>query len=134
MSSAALSESSVQLIKRIAPFLDSHVLLQFLKTHVPGTEKLQDQIAERTLINKKETWEKVEEEHRAENNQLLQLLNNHHEYQRLRQEKEFTLESLKESRGITFADCKKVFAFAKVQYEMGKYKGKLLMVPDIFRC
>jgi hypothetical protein len=39
----------------------------------------------------------------------LTLLNNHHEYQRLRAEKGFTLERLNDDRGITLADCKKVF-------------------------
>jgi hypothetical protein len=34
----------------------------------------------------------------------------------------FTLDRLYEDRGITLTDCKKVFAFAKQQYEMGKYK------------
>ena len=40
------SENQVQLIKRAAPYLDTHVLLHFLKMQVPGTERLQEQIAE----------------------------------------------------------------------------------------
>ena len=59
-------------------------------------------------------------------NPLLALLNNHQEYQRLRQERGFTLERLNEERGITIADCKKVFTYAKTQYEMGRYKGKYI--------
>ncbi len=118
----SLTESHVQQIKRLAPYLDPHVLLNFLKTNAPGTERLQEQIAERTLISKKDSWDKVDDEFK--NNKLLALLNNHQEYQRLRQEKGFTLERLSEDRGITIGDCKKVFQFAKMQYEMGKYKGK----------
>jgi hypothetical protein len=39
---SSLSDNHIQQIKRLAPFLDTHVLLNFLKNHVPGTEKLQD--------------------------------------------------------------------------------------------
>jgi len=35
------TESQVQLIKRVAPYLDTHVLLHLLKTQVPGSDKLQ---------------------------------------------------------------------------------------------
>lgn len=129
-----LSESHIQQIKRLAPFLDTHVLLSFLKTNVPGTEQLQEQIAEKTLISKKDNWEKVDDDYKAENNKLLALLNNHQEFQRLRQEKEFTLERLNEDRGITLADCKKVFSYAKLQYEMGKYKGKKLDQVNDLNC
>jgi hypothetical protein len=41
-------------IKRLAPFLDAHVLLYFLKNYVPGSEKLQTQISDQTLLNQKE--------------------------------------------------------------------------------
>jgi len=34
----------------------------------------------------------------------------------------FTLEKLSESKGITAQDCKTLFAYAKIQYEMTKYK------------
>ena len=74
------------------------------------------------MIHQKDNWDKVEDEYR--NNKLLQLLNNHQEFQRLRQEKGFTLERLNDDRDITIGDCKKVFEFAKIQYEMGRYKGK----------
>lgn len=117
--------SAAEQIKRIAPFLDTHVLLNFLKVHVPGTDRLQEQIAERTQIAKRENWDKVDDEIKAENNPLLALLNNHQEQQRLRQEKGFTLERLYEDRGITLSDCKRVFTFAKQQYEMGRYKGMI---------
>jgi len=50
------AENPVTLIKRVAPYLDTHILLHFLKTQVPGTEKLQEQISERTLLSKKEAW------------------------------------------------------------------------------
>lgn len=127
--SSAISENHIQFIKRVAPYLDSHVLLHFLKTQVPGTEKLQEQIAERTLLSKRDTWTKGDEEVKAsEGNPLMALLNNHNEYQRLRQERGFTLERLSEDRGITLNDCKKVFAYSKTQYEMGKYKGKNLKI------
>ena len=42
----------------------------------------------------------------------------------MRQEGRFKLENLKEERGITIQDCKKVFTHSKVLFEMGKYKGK----------
>ena len=51
-------------------------------------------------------------------------MNNPQESQRLKIEKIFTLERLNEDRGITIGDCKKVFQYAKVQYEMGRYKGR----------
>lgn len=120
MSSSPLSESQASQIKRIAPFLDPHILLQFLRSNVTGSEKLQEQIQERTLIAKKDSWDKVDEEYR--NNKLLAILNNPAEHKRLRAEKGFTLERLSEDKGITIADCKKVFSFAKMQYEMGKYQ------------
>lgn len=96
-----MSEQSIQQIKRLAPFLDSHVLLNFLKNHVPGTEKLANQIQDQTLINQKEKAVKLEEEAKNEASKLLTLLNNHQEYQKLRSERGFTLEKLNEDRGIT---------------------------------
>jgi beta-N-acetylglucosaminidase len=125
---SSITQTQIGQIKTMAAYLDPHVLLAFLKTHAPGTERVQEQIAEKTLISKKESWDKVEDEFK--NNKLLSLLNNHHEYQRLRQEKGFTLERLNEDRGITMGDCKKVFQFAKMQYEMGKYKGKKLIAKS----
>ena len=118
-----MSADTAQLIKRVAPYLDTHVLLHFLKNAVPGTERLQEQLVERTLINKRDTWSKGDEEAKAnEGNPLLALLNNYQESQKLRQERGFFLEKLGEQYGITLADCKKVFSYAKNQYEMGKYK------------
>ena len=67
---------TVNLIKRMAPCLDTHVLLHFLKVAVPGSEKLQEQITEKTLINKRDSWAKGEEESK-EGNALLNLLNNY---------------------------------------------------------
>jgi len=130
---SSVTPAQIGQIKTMAAYLDPHVLLAFLKTHAPGTERVQEQIAEKTLISKKESWDKVEDEFK--NNKLLSLLNNHHEYQRLRQEKGFTLERLNEDRGITMGDCKKVFQFAKMQYEMGKYKGKrhILITSDVMK-
>ena len=72
-----MSEQAILQIKRFAPFLDTHVLLQFLKHHVPGTDKLQNQILDQTLINQKEKAAKLEEEMKNEANKLLSLLNNH---------------------------------------------------------
>lgn len=111
-------------IKRLAPFLDTHVLLSFLKQNVPGTDSLQTQITEQTLLGQKEKAQQLEDEFKSEDNKLLALLNNHAEYQKLRQERGFTLEKLNEERGITINDCKRVFSYAKLQYEQGKYKGK----------
>ena len=53
------------------------------------------------LINQKDKAAKVEEEAKNEASKLLTLLNNHQEYQRLRTEREFTLEKLGEEKGIT---------------------------------
>ena len=72
------AHTPVQLIKRIAPCLDTHVLLHFLRTAVPGSEKLQEQIAEKTMLNKRDSWSKGEEEAK-EGNTLLGLLNNYQE-------------------------------------------------------
>ncbi len=55
---------------------------------------------------------------------MLNLLNNHNEWQRLRQEREFTLEKLEKERGVTIQDCKKLFAYGKIYFEMGEYKCK----------
>lgn len=112
---------TVNLIKRMAPCLDTHVLLHFLRNAVPGSEKLQEQITEKTLINKRDSWTRGEEETK-DGNALLNLLNNYQESQRLRKESAFTLDRLNEQYGITLSDCKKVFTYAKNQYEMGKYK------------
>lgn len=118
-----MSTDTAQLIKRVAPYLDTHVLIYFLKTTIPGTERLQEQLAERTLISKRDTWSKTDEEAKAgEGNPLLALLNNYQESQKLRQERGFFLEKLNEQYGVTLNDCKKVFTYAKNQYEMGKYK------------
>lgn len=66
----------------------------------------------------------MEEDQKPENNKLLLILNNHAEQQRLRLEKGFTLERLYEDRGVTLTDCRRVFAYAKQQYDMGKYNCK----------
>ena len=124
---SSVTQEQIGFIKTVAGYLDPHVLLAFLKSHAHGTERVQEQLSEKTLIAKKDSWDKVEDEFKS--NKLLALLNNHREYQRLRQEKGFTLERLNEDRGITIGDCKKVFQFAKMQYEMGKYKGKQLFKP-----
>lgn len=98
-------------------------MLHFLRTSVAGSDKLQEQLAEKTLLNKRDSWSKGDEEAKeGGTNTLLGLLNNYQESQRLRGERGFTLERLNEQYGITLADCKKVFAHAKTQYEMGKYK------------
>lgn len=120
-----MSENLLSQIKRLSPFLDSHVLLSFLKNHVQGTEKIVSQIQEQTLIGQKEKSSKIEEEAKNDAGKLLALITNHQEYQKLRAERGFTLEKLNEDRGITIQDCKKVFAYAKIQYEIGKYKGKI---------
>lgn len=67
----------------------------------------------------------MEEEAKNEASKLLNLLKDHGEWQRLRQEREFTLEKLQEERGITIQDCKKLFTYGKVYFEMGEYKCKL---------
>ncbi len=74
------SDSQITQLKRLAPFLDSHVLLQFLKTHVPGSEKLQQQLSDSLLISQKDKLAQVEEEAKTEAVKLLTLLNNHEEY------------------------------------------------------
>ena len=69
----------------------------------------------------------MEEDAKNEASKLLSLFGNYQEYQKLRQERGFTLEKLSEERGITIQDCKKVFAYAKVLYEIGKYKGNFVV-------
>jgi len=44
------------------------------------------------------------------------------DFQRLREEHRFTLESLRKERGISIQDCHKLQNYAKVLYEQGKYK------------
>lgn len=53
------------------------------------------------------------------------MLSNQQEYQKLRTEREFTLEKLQEEKGINLQDCKKLFSYAKVLYEKGEYKSKI---------
>ena len=38
--------AAINQIKRFAPFLDTHVLLNFIKNYVPGSDKLANQIAD----------------------------------------------------------------------------------------
>ena len=47
-------QAAVNQIKRFAPFLDTHVLLNFLRNYVQGTDKLVNQIQDQTLINQKD--------------------------------------------------------------------------------
>ena len=60
----------------------------------------------------------MEDTARNEAQTLLNLLNNNAECQRLRAERNFTLEKLSEEKGITVNDCKKLFSYAKVLYEL----------------
>ncbi|CDW72405.1 UNKNOWN [Stylonychia lemnae] len=117
------TESHIAQIKRLAPYLDSHILLQFLKNHVPNSDKLQEQLTNSLLISQKEKVQQLEEDAKNEASKLLTLLNNHQEFQKLRSDREFTLEKLQEDKGIQLQDCKKLFAYAKLQYEAGEYKS-----------
>eukprot|EP00347_Sterkiella_histriomuscorum_P020231 403338592 len=108
-------------LKRIAPFLDSHVLLQFLRTNVPQSEKLQQQLSSQLLLSQKEKAKEIEEQAKQDASKLLTLINNQ-EQKQLREARQFTLEKLQEDRGITLQDCRKLFDYAKLQYEMGEYK------------
>jgi len=49
-------------------------------------------------------------------------VNNHAECKKLKDERAFTLEKLNESKGITSNDCRNLFSYAKVLYELGRYK------------
>lgn len=71
------SDSTVTQLKRLAPFLDAHVLLQFLKNNVTGSETLQNKLQDSLLINQKEKATKLEEEAKNDASKLLVLLNNH---------------------------------------------------------
>lgn len=72
-------------------------------------------------MSDKERGKKLEEQAKIEASKLLDVLNGP-DFQRLREEHRFTLESLKKEKGINIFDCHKLQNFAKVLYEQGKYK------------
>jgi phosphotransacetylase len=117
--------SSANTLKEIAPFLDPHLLLFTLQktTDAKATGALQTNIKNKLLINKKEEAKKLEEQGKKSAQKLLDILNGP-DFQRLREEHRFTLESLKKEKGVTISDCQKLQNYAKILYEQGKYKGK----------
>ena len=81
------TQTQIALIKRLAPYLDAHVLLQFLKNSVPASEGLQQKISDQLLISQKDKAVKLEEEAKNEASKLLTIINNHQEWQTLRTER-----------------------------------------------
>jgi hypothetical protein len=101
--------SSANTLKEIAPFLDPHLLLFTLQktTDAKATGALQTNIKNKLLINKKEEAKKLEEQGKKSAQKLLDILNGP-DFQRLREEHRFTLESLKKEKGVTISDCQKL--------------------------
>ena len=90
---------------------------------MPNSEKLQEQISKTLLSSNKEEAAKVEEQTKADAQPLLNSLDNSAELKKLREERRFTLQALTEDRAITVNDCRRLFAYAKVLYELGDYKS-----------
>ena len=68
--------SQIEQIRRLAPYVDPHILVQFLNKHVPKSDGLQKQIKGQMLSAKGEEAQKMEESAKADAVNLLNLLNN----------------------------------------------------------
>ena len=113
-------------LKSLAPFLDPHLLLLLLRKNV-GEESagLQKQIEAKLLGADPEKAKQTEAESEKKAQNLLSLLENNQECQKLRKEVNFTLDKLGQSEHkITIEDCQALFDHAKVKYELRKYVCK----------
>jgi hypothetical protein len=120
---------SASLIKEISQFLDPHLLLFLLSktTDAKQTGALQESIRSKLFINNKTKAKELEDSARADATKLLDILNGK-DFAKLREEHKFTLESLKKEKDITINDCHNLQKYAKILYEQGKYKGKLICI------
>lgn len=81
----------IALLKLVTPFLDPHVLLKFLKEKLPGSDSLQAQIKDKLLIsNAEEAGKKIAEAKEAAGD-LLALLQDKDQVEKLKNEEAFTL-------------------------------------------
>lgn len=75
------------------------------------------------LSSNQELAAKVQEQSKADAQPLLNLLDNNNEVKNLRADRKFTLQALTEDKGISVTDCRRLFAYAKVLFELGQYEG-----------
>jgi len=101
--------SSADTLKQIAPFLDPHLLLFTLQKSTDAKQSggLQKQIKSKLLMEKKDEAKVLEENGKKSAQKLLDIFNGP-DFQKLREEHRFTLESLKKEKGVTIADCQKL--------------------------
>ena len=74
-------------------------------------------------MSKKDVASKLEEITKANAKKLLDILNGPN-LAKLREEHQFTLESLRKEYKVTVEDCQHLQQHAKILFESGKYQGK----------
>ena len=120
-------------LKKLAPFLDPHLLLLLLKKNV-GEESLslQQQIEAKLLSADPVKAKELEEKAAEKSKNILNLLNNNQECFQLRITMGFTLEKLGASEHkITIDDCQALFDYAKILYEMQNYVCKSFYIYHV---
>ena len=110
-------------LKKLAPFLDPHLLLLLLKKNAAEESvSLQKQIESKLLSADPEKAKNAEVQASEKCTNILTLLNNNQECFYLRNNMGFTLEKLGSSDyKITIEDCKNLFDYAKILYETQNY-------------
>ena len=113
-------------LKRLAPYLDPHLLLFLLKRNVGDESKsLQDQI--KSQLIGADPKKAAEKEKAAEDkaNKLLTLLKDQSGIKKMRDEQNFNFEKLSAGeKKITIQDCQDLFDYAKILFELQKYSRK----------
>lgn len=74
-------------------------------------------------MGQQDNAKKLEDQAKADASKLLEVLAGP-DFQQLRDQHRFTLESLQKEKGIKLEDCHALHKYAKILYEQGKYKGK----------
>lgn len=109
-------------LKNLSQFLDVHMLIHLLSRNVSkDSASLQEQL-KATLAKADAGNSKTLSEQKAKADKLLKLLADAPTCEQLKREKEFTLEKLSNSHGITVEVCQAVFNYAKQLFEAQKYK------------
>jgi hypothetical protein len=86
------------------------------QTSAAETGELQNQIKAKLLMGQTDNAKKLEEQAKADASKLLEVLAGP-DYQQLRDQHRFTLESLQKEKNIKLEDCDALYKYAKILYE-----------------
>ena len=112
-------------IKKLAPYLDPHLLLFLLKSNIGSeSQALQDQITSKLVNANLENAQMLTLEAEEKARKLIALLSNNKDVTQMRKDGQFNFDQL--SRGankVSIADCQNLFDYSKLLFECQKYEN-----------